>query len=90
MHVVALVAAAGFALYLILTTPYQMQVHFYSDAPGLAILQAANRRLSFTPTDARWLLLVLLVLALVLPAADPAPARMARRDARDRGRSPCS
>jgi hypothetical protein len=67
MHLFALVAAAGFALYLILTTPYQMQVHFYSDAPGLAILEGANRRLSFTPTDARWLLLVLLVVALVVP-----------------------
>ena len=79
MHVFALVAAAGFALYLILTTPYQMQVHFYSDAPGLAILQGANRRLSFTPADARWLLLVLLVLALVLPLL--IQHRLAWRDA---------
>lgn len=67
MHLFALVAAAGFGLYLILTTPYHMEVHFYADAPGLAILQAANRHLSFTPTDARWLLLVLLAVALVLP-----------------------
>lgn len=67
MHVFALAAASGFVLYLILTTPYQMQVHFYSDAPGLAILQAANRRLAFTPTDAKWMLLVLLVVALLVP-----------------------
>ena len=79
MHVFALVAAAGFALYLILTTPYQMQVHFYSDAPGLAILEAANRHLSFTPTDARWLLLVLLALAVVLPLL--IQHRLAWRDA---------
>ena len=79
MHVFALAAAAGFALYLILTTPYQMQVHFYSDAPGLAILQGANRRLSFTPADARWLLLVLLVVALVLPLL--IQHRLAWRDA---------
>jgi hypothetical protein len=79
MHVFALVAAAGFALYLILTTPYQMQVHFYSDAPGLAILEGANRRLSFTPTDARWLLLVLLALAVVVPLL--IQHRLAWRDA---------
>ncbi|HVN62653.1 MAG TPA: hypothetical protein VMT59_15480 [Gaiellaceae bacterium] len=79
MHVFGLVAAAGFALYLILTTPYQMQVHFYSDAPGLAILQGANRRLSFTPSDARWLLIVLLVLAVALPLL--IQHRLAWRDA---------
>ena len=56
-----------------------MQVHFYSDAPGLAILEAANRQLSFTPTDARWLLLVLLVLAVVLPLL--IQHRLAWRDA---------
>ena len=67
VHVFALAAASGFVLYLILTTPYQMQFHLYSDAPGLAILQAANRRLAFTPTDARWLLLVLLAVALLVP-----------------------
>src|SRR5437762_9286327 len=31
---VAVAAAAGFALYLILRTPYEMQYHFYADAPG--------------------------------------------------------
>ncbi len=63
----ALVAAAGFALYLILTTPYEMQFHFYSDAPGLAILEAANRRLSFTPGNAKLALVIVLVIAAAAP-----------------------
>jgi hypothetical protein len=63
--------AAGFALYLILTTPYHMEQHFYADAPGLGVLQAANRNLSWTPRIAQHVLLGMLaasILLLLLPS----------------------
>jgi hypothetical protein len=59
-----LAGAAALTLYLIVRTPYHMEVHFYADAPGLSILQSANRVLSFTPHDARLALYVVLVLSL--------------------------
>jgi hypothetical protein len=59
-------AAAGFALYLILTTPYKMELHFYADAPGLGVLQAANRRLGWTPAIAQHVLLGMLAGSIVL------------------------
>jgi hypothetical protein len=66
----ALAGAAAVALYLVVSTPYKMEFHFYADAPGLSILQSANRVLAFTPHDAKVLLIVLLVLSLgVLTAA---------------------
>jgi hypothetical protein len=68
-NLLAFAAAAGFALFLILTTPYQMQLHFVSDAPGVAILEAANRKLSWTPGDARIALLALFALAVAVPLA---------------------
>ena len=37
-------ARAGFVLYVILTTPYQLNLRPYSDALGLSIVQMANRR----------------------------------------------
>jgi hypothetical protein len=65
-HVVAVGAAAVVALYLILTTPYEMATHFYSQAPGLSLLEWFNRT-SFaflTPRGAKILLLVILVLSV--------------------------
>jgi hypothetical protein len=62
----AVAGAAGFALYLILTTPYHMDLHFYADAPGLGVLQAANRRLSWTPSIAQHVLLGMLAASIVL------------------------
>src|SRR5207342_3053162 len=53
-------------LYLILTTPYKMEFHFYSDAPGLSILEEANRHLGWTTHTARVVLLSMLVLSVVL------------------------
>ena len=43
-----------------------MQVHFYSDAPGLAILEAANRHFGWTPHTARIVLLTVLAISVVL------------------------
>jgi hypothetical protein len=65
----ALAAAAALALYLIVHTPYKMEFHFYADAPGLSILQSANRVLAFTPHDAKVALLVVLALSLCVLAA---------------------
>jgi len=64
----ALAASAAFVLYLIVSTPYKMEFHFYSDAPGLAILEAANRHLGWTPHTARVVLLSMLVISVVLIA----------------------
>jgi hypothetical protein len=59
--------AGGFALYVALTTPYEMQFHLYSDAPGFALLQRANRsRLGLTPEQAKVLLAVVLIASLVV------------------------
>ena len=62
LHPVAAGVAAAFALYLVLTTPYEMQFRLYSDAPGFALLQWLNRTaLALTPGGAKLLLLVILV-----------------------------
>ncbi len=69
----ALPLAALTVLYLLTATPYEMDVHFYSDAPGLGILSRANRDYGWTPEHAQTVLLwmlaaataVLLVVALL-------------------------
>ena len=68
-HVAALVAAALLLGYLIVKTPFHMYEHFYADAPGLSILQSANRVLSLTPGAAQIALLVMAALCLVFVAA---------------------
>lgn len=50
-------------LYLLTATPYQMDVHFYSDAPGLGILSRANRDYGWTPEHAETVLLWMLAAA---------------------------
>lgn len=62
----ALAASAGFVLYVILTTPYQLDLRPYADALGLGIVQMANRRLAFDDADVKLLLVVVLVISLVL------------------------
>ena len=59
----ALPVAALAVLYLIVSTPYQMEFHFYSDAPGLAILSRANRDYAWTPEHAQTVLLWMLAAA---------------------------
>jgi hypothetical protein len=66
VRVPALAAAAGFALYLIVSTPYKMELHFYADAPGLGVLQAANRKLSWTPQIAQHVLVGMLLASVCL------------------------
>jgi hypothetical protein len=67
----ALPAAAAAVLYLLVSTPYQMEFHFYSDAPGLAILARANRDYAWTPDHAQTVLLWMLAgaTAIVLAVA---------------------
>jgi len=55
LWVVPLAALA--VLYLLTATPYQMDVHFYSDAPGLGILSRANRDYGWTPEHAQTVLI---------------------------------
>jgi hypothetical protein len=62
----ALGAAAAFALYLIVSTPFKMEFHFYADAPGLGVLQAANRKLAWTPQIAQHVLVGMLLASVCL------------------------
>ena len=66
------------AAYVLVGTDYKMDVHLYNDAPGLAILQSANRNLGLTPHGARIVLLGVLVASvavLLAPRVRRAPAR---------------
>ena len=56
-------ARAGFVLYVILTTPYQLDLWPYADALGFAIVQMANRDLAFDDGDVKLLLVVVLVVS---------------------------
>jgi hypothetical protein len=58
--------AAGFALYLVVTTPYKLDAYPYSDAPGLAIAQGANRTLGLAEGTIEAALVAAVVVAAVL------------------------
>jgi hypothetical protein len=58
--------AGAFALYLLVTTPYEMGQDISYNAPGLAILQQANRYLRLDPTGAKIGLVALLGFAVAL------------------------
>ena len=66
LNLVALAASAGFVLYVILTTPFQLDLFPYADALGLAIVQMANRDLAFDNGDVKVLLSVVLVISIAL------------------------
>ncbi|MCW2963355.1 MAG: hypothetical protein JWO17_607 [Actinomycetia bacterium] len=68
-RVLPLVAAAAATGYLLASTPYHAYEHFYSDAPGLSILQWLNRTWSFTITDLKWLLFGILAYGVALALA---------------------
>ena len=64
---IPVVLSAAAVWYLIDTTPYHNTEHFYSDAPGLSILQWLNRKpFYFTTNDAHRLLLGVLVGSVAL------------------------
>jgi hypothetical protein len=66
LHPIAVGLAAGFALLVLLTTPYEMGQDISYNAPGLAILQQANRYLRLDPAGARIVLLGVLGLSAAL------------------------
>jgi Dolichyl-phosphate-mannose-protein mannosyltransferase len=72
-------AAALLALYLVLTTPYEMDKRLDSDALGLALFQRLNRvqMFAFTPTDAK----VVLILVLAATVAIMLVTQFVRRGA---------
>ncbi|MGE5273842.1 MAG: hypothetical protein ACM3QU_08815 [Verrucomicrobiota bacterium] len=61
----AVAASAGFVLYLILTTNYQLDWPYF-EALGFGIVQMANRDLAFDEGDIKVLLSVVLVISLAL------------------------
>jgi hypothetical protein len=65
----ALPVAALATLYLLIATPYQMEFHFYYDAPGLGILSRANRDYAWTPEHAETVLLWMLAAATAVVLA---------------------
>ncbi|MHB1243662.1 MAG: hypothetical protein ACYC1P_09750 [Gaiellaceae bacterium] len=69
VRLAALAVSAGFVAFLLLTTPYHMDTRLYSDAPGLAILAAANRGYGWTPEHAESVLLWMLLAAVAVVAA---------------------
>jgi hypothetical protein len=77
VNYVALGIAAAYALYLVVGTPFHMDTQLYSDSLGLAILEQANRFYEWTPSDAQYVLLVLLALGLALTVAAVALRRRA-------------
>lgn len=60
----ALAASGGLVLYVILTTPYQLDLYPYADALGFGIVQMANRELSYDNGDVKLMLVLVLVVCL--------------------------
>jgi hypothetical protein len=67
-RVVAAALAVAAVWYLLDTTPYHNNEHFYSDAPGLSILQWLNRTWSVTTADARKIVFGILIGSVVVAA----------------------
>jgi hypothetical protein len=77
VRVLPVLGASALAAYVLVGTDYKMDVHLYNDAPGLSILQSANRNLGLTPHGARIVLLGLLaasVAVLLAPRVRRVPA----------------
>jgi hypothetical protein len=62
----AIAGTAGFVLYVILTTPYNLDLWPYSDALGFSIVQMANRDLAMDDRDVTWLLVVVLIISIAV------------------------
>jgi hypothetical protein len=60
----AVLAAAAFALYLLLRTPYEMGQDISYNTPGVAILQQGNRYFGLDPTQAKIGLVAVLALTV--------------------------
>jgi hypothetical protein len=55
----AVLAATAFALYLVTTTPYHLNINVFFDAPGISALEELSRTAGLTPHGANVLLIVL-------------------------------
>jgi hypothetical protein len=66
LHPYAVLAAAAFALYVLLRTPYEMDKDIAYNTPGTAILEAGNRYLALNPTQAKVGLLMLLAVTVAV------------------------
>jgi hypothetical protein len=73
-----LLVSAGAVAYLLDVTPYHNTEDFYSDAPGLSVLQWLNREYYFTTTDARRLLYGILIGSVVAVIATDVLVRRRR------------
>jgi Dolichyl-phosphate-mannose-protein mannosyltransferase len=69
VNVIGVAVAAAFALYVILTTGYEMAQDSSYNAPGLAVLQQGNRWIALTPTGAKIVLVVALVVTVAVLVA---------------------
>jgi hypothetical protein len=72
------VLSAGAVAYLLDITPYHNTEDFYSDAPGLSVLQWLNRQFYFTTTDARRLLYGILIGSVAMLVATDVLVRRRR------------
>jgi hypothetical protein len=78
VRLVPLAAASALAIAVILMTPYNIGGDFQFDAPGLSILQSANRYYAWTTPDGRAALLGLLAIGIALALVPRlAPRRVA-------------
>src|SRR6185503_1374829 len=66
LHPLAIAASALFVLYLLLTTPYEITQDGSYNAPGLAVLQGANRYFRLDETGAKIGLVALLAFCVAL------------------------
>jgi hypothetical protein len=64
LRLLPVVGAAALALYLVVTTPYKLDAYPYSDAPGLSIVQGANRTLGLAEGTIQTLLVVAVLVAV--------------------------
>jgi hypothetical protein len=65
-RLIPLIISSGIVGWLLWSTPYHNYEKFYSDAPGLSILQWLNQQWYFTTTDARRLLFGVLIGSILL------------------------
>jgi hypothetical protein len=61
-------AAVAFALFLVLTRPYQLDYPYF-EAPGFSILAVATRRLGFEIADLHWSLVAAAAIGVILLAS---------------------
>jgi hypothetical protein len=77
-RLISLAVSSGIVGWLLWSTPYHNYEKFYSDAPGLSILQWLNQQWYFTTTDARRLLFGIFICTIVFALLRELSARRGR------------